>query len=89
MTVSDGIKGICQYVNAHKNQFKINYFVKAKFRCPPASKAEMSFDYKGWKPSSKPYTWPLKTVCQEETCTRLVLLLPYIYGFSLVMGITK
>lgn len=28
MTVSDGIKGICQYVNAHKNQFKINYLVR-------------------------------------------------------------
>ncbi|VGA92658.1 Uncharacterised protein [Klebsiella pneumoniae] len=26
---------------------KINNFVKAKFRCPSASKLEMSFDYKG------------------------------------------
>lgn len=28
MTVSDGIKGICQYVNAHKNQFRINDLVR-------------------------------------------------------------
>lgn len=28
MTVSDGIKGICQYVNAHKNRFKINGLVR-------------------------------------------------------------
>lgn len=28
MTVSDGIKGICQYVNAHKNRFKINDLVR-------------------------------------------------------------
>ena len=28
MTVSDGIKGICQYVNVHKNQFKINDLVR-------------------------------------------------------------
>ncbi|SYD79043.1 Uncharacterised protein [Klebsiella pneumoniae] len=42
MTVSDGIKGICQYVNAHKNQFRINDFVKAKFRCPGQGKVQMS-----------------------------------------------
>lgn len=33
MTVSDGIKGICQHVNAQKKQNKINDFVNAVLKC--------------------------------------------------------
>lgn len=42
MIVSDGIKGICQYVNAHKNQFKINEFVKAQLKCPLSGSIKMT-----------------------------------------------